>query len=243
MGNLVLGQNGTGTYNLSGGTLATAAITGQTNPATGYAGSAQLNLSGGTLKSTGFTTTVPIAAAGGASTINTTGGDIHIMSAINGAGGLVKTGTNSLYLIGNNNYSGGTTINGGTMAANGFGNGTVTINGGTLAAQGLMPGLLAQYYSGLSTFQHHPVALDKRGHAEQLLQFAAGGAHPDDHRESGQPQHSQHVHQRLRSRRLEHGQHSGPLLRRVRGECVGTVQLQRGGRQWRGRMGRWEPGH
>ncbi len=77
---------------------------------------------------------------------------------------LIKTGTGTLVLSGTNNtYSGGTTINGGTVRINNgtnLGAGTVTLNGGTLnvtPATTITPGLLGQYWSnqnpnGSSTF-------------------------------------------------------------------------------------------
>ena len=64
-------------------------------------------------------------------------GDVTINSTINGAGSLIKTGPGELSLSGSNTYTGGTTINGGTVSVVSnlpFGTGPVTVNsGGTLS--------------------------------------------------------------------------------------------------------------
>ncbi|WDG18193.1 phosphatase PAP2 family protein [Microbacterium sp. Clip185] len=55
---------------------------------------------------------------------------------ITGSGSLTKSGTGSLTLTGDNSFSGGTTINGGTLAAasgDALGTGSVSVAGGTLA--------------------------------------------------------------------------------------------------------------
>jgi fibronectin-binding autotransporter adhesin len=73
----------------------------------------------------------------GGGTIDTNTHDITISQAIGGAGGLTKSGAGTLLLSTNNSYSGGTTINGGTLriggnTALGNGSGGITFNGGTL---------------------------------------------------------------------------------------------------------------
>ncbi|MEH3148686.1 MAG: autotransporter-associated beta strand repeat-containing protein [Methylobacterium frigidaeris] len=77
------------------------------------------------------------AAKGGSHALDTWDNDIS------GAGGLVKMGTGSLILTGNNTYSGGTVVSGGTLSSLGSLAGAVTIlpgaaflNAGGLNAQG-----------------------------------------------------------------------------------------------------------
>lgn len=58
---------------------------------------------------------------------------------------LIKTGTGMLVLSGANTYSGGTTVNGGTLMVNtatgsGTGSGVVTLTGGTLSGTGIISG-------------------------------------------------------------------------------------------------------
>ena len=76
-----------------------------------------------------------ITVGTGGATIDTNGFDVLYSSGINGTGGFTKSGTGTLTLIGANNYTGQTTISGGTLKlGSGFGfgsigNGKVTNNG------------------------------------------------------------------------------------------------------------------
>ena len=80
-------------------------------------------------------------AGGGAINIADAASNITVSSAITGTGGLVKTGNGTLTLSAVNTFTGGTTVNGGTLALTTGGlvgtlGGTVTINtGGTLQSQ------------------------------------------------------------------------------------------------------------
>jgi autotransporter-associated beta strand protein len=82
---------------------------------------------------------VTVAAATGTLTFNT---------AISGSGGFIKDGAGTLRFITSNSFSGGVTLNSGTiniLLANGlgvFGTGTLTLNGGTLAHNGSLKEIL-----------------------------------------------------------------------------------------------------
>jgi len=147
-GQVVLGVDGAGTYNLNGGTLSTPML-GRGN------GVATFNLGGGTLKAAANTLNVdlPITLTGtgaGKGTVDTNGNDITFTGALGGSGGLAKAGTGSLSVLGSNsNYSGGTDINGGNIVSSGTSLGTGTVNiasGASLTMQGVQQGLLAKFY-------------------------------------------------------------------------------------------------
>lgn len=125
-----------GTFNFNGGTLTTTDIFA--NPYATEATTAKFIVHGGTLVVaatatqthldgfiSGFQGTtnnhVEISGAGlvidtGSIDIENTNGAATISSALRGAGALTKTGANTLVLTGANTYTGGTIINGGTLA-------------------------------------------------------------------------------------------------------------------------------
>ncbi|WP_304441715.1 S-layer family protein [Limnohabitans sp. G3-2] len=82
------------------------------------------------------------------------GGDIAVSGVVRGASALTKTGSNTLTLSGNNNYSGATTVSEGTLAishASGLGataGGTTVASGATLDLRGVTVGAEALTLSG-----------------------------------------------------------------------------------------------
>ena len=114
------GGNGNGTVNLNGGTLLTNFIYWNTG------GGAQLNLNGGTFKAMSsqaeifqnFTTANTELQAGGA-VIDSNGNGVATNVALDGVGGLWKTGTGSLTLTAANTYTGNTTVELGNLILTG----------------------------------------------------------------------------------------------------------------------------
>jgi T5SS/PEP-CTERM-associated repeat protein/autotransporter-associated beta strand protein len=107
-------------------------------------GNYTFTMAGGTLLGATNVTVNATLAPGTNSTINTNGGNsTWTAGVIGGSGGLIKAGAGMLTMSGNNSYTGGTTILGGTLfistvgAATALGNGPLEVAaGGTLAGSG-----------------------------------------------------------------------------------------------------------
>jgi autotransporter-associated beta strand protein/T5SS/PEP-CTERM-associated repeat protein len=132
---LVGRDNGTGTFNLDGGTVTTKKIEGGT-------GSATVNFNGGILKAResqgAFITNLDVAnVQAGGITIDSNGFDLGISQTLSGTGGLTKIGSGVLEFSGTATYTGDTTVAAGTLR---LANGTalassriVPLSGGTVA--------------------------------------------------------------------------------------------------------------
>ena len=88
-------------------------------------------------RTSGYTIQSNTLTLNGTTPTITTASDVSatINSTISGVNGLVKTGAGTLTLNAANNYSGGTTLNGGTLNPNNsaaLGSGTLTLSGGSL---------------------------------------------------------------------------------------------------------------
>jgi autotransporter-associated beta strand protein len=81
-----------------------------------------------------------------ATTVGVDAGRLSVGGAVGGSFALTKAGAGTLNLLGANSYTGGTTVNGGTLLVNntaagsGTGSGAVTVNGGTLGGAGTISG-------------------------------------------------------------------------------------------------------
>jgi fibronectin-binding autotransporter adhesin len=104
-------SNYTGGTTLAGGTLAMTQDSSLGNPSGGLTiGAATLEISGNIASGRNINLTIPGAA------IQVDASQIYNnYGTISGSGGLLKTGSGSLYLAGNNVYSGGTTIAAGVL--------------------------------------------------------------------------------------------------------------------------------
>jgi autotransporter-associated beta strand protein len=116
----------------------------------------QLTLNGGTLQVTSNVVLgglpVTLAAGGGTIDANTNASSLFLAQPISGPGGLTKIGAGALILQGINTYSGGTTVNAGTLqllsgsALNAAG--ALMVNGGTFDMSAFGTGLTVGPLSG-----------------------------------------------------------------------------------------------
>jgi len=130
---------GSGEVHLDGGTLIAEKVV-ETS------GTSTFNFNGGTLQASAseasFMTGLDTAnVEGGGAIIDTDGNDITIAQALldgGGGGGLTKNSTGTLTLSGPSTYTGGTTINAGTVSVshdNALGTGSVTVDNGDTSAK------------------------------------------------------------------------------------------------------------
>ena len=152
---------------------------------------AKLRLNDGTIGSRGRLNVVAPTELAGTGRVNVdAGAEGTISGSISGAGVLEKTGGGQLVLTGQNSYTGGTTVSGGTLSINGAvlgaalvadggtlgGNGligAVTVNSGGLLAPGNSIGTLT--VSGDVTFNSgsiYGVEVDAQGNSDRLAASA-----------------------------------------------------------------------
>ena len=142
---LVGRDNGTGTFNLDGGTVTTKKIEGGT-------GNATVNFNGGILKAResqgAFITNLDVAnvQAGGV-IIDSNGFDLGISQTLAGAGGLTKAGAGRLTLSASNAYAGTTTVTAGSLFIDGTqASGAVQVDAGaTLGGSGAIGGAVTMF--------------------------------------------------------------------------------------------------
>ena len=154
VGTGTLTLSGANTYSggttINGGTLAVSADNNLGD------GAGALAFGGGTLQFlSDFTTNRAVALNAAGGTFDTNGNSATVAGTIGGTGGLTKIGAGTLTLTGNNSYSGGTTINGGTLAV-------AADNNLGAAASGLaFGGAALQFLAGFTT--NRAIALNAGG--------------------------------------------------------------------------------
>jgi len=149
-GTLYLANEGNGTLNINTGGLvsATALVNGN--------GTSKLNFDGGTLRMvapSSFSTPIDLLAGGATIDLPNSSNTIGLTGAINGTGGLTKTGAGRLRLSGANKYTGQTTISGGALLVLSGGAGLPTnsflsLDGGVFAASGTFTRSIASSGAG-----------------------------------------------------------------------------------------------
>lgn len=152
---LRLGQSGSATVNLNGGTLITKAV------GAGGTSASAVNLNGGLLKAASPASPwwpnlagVTAWVKSGGAWIDDGGFDVTVQQPLldgTGGGGLRKSGNGSLTLTATNTYTGPTVISNGTLVVNGRfdGPGAVTVKaGGTLTGTGAVAGPVTIENSG-----------------------------------------------------------------------------------------------
>ncbi len=110
-------DNGTGTFNLNGGTITTKKIEGGN-------GSATVNFNGGIVKAkqdeSNFITNLDTAnLQGGGAVINSDGYQLATSQVFTGTGGITKNGAGTLTLSSTSSFTGATTVAGGTLVISG----------------------------------------------------------------------------------------------------------------------------
>jgi autotransporter-associated beta strand protein len=131
----------------SSGSLEFASLAANNGSANTFANAISLGGQSGTFNNTGSGKVVlsgPIASNGGLLVF--TGGSFDVLGGISEAGSLIKEGTGTLTLSGNNSYTGATTVTAGQLTVNGDSSGSVhTVeSGAVLGGSGTVGALVVQ---------------------------------------------------------------------------------------------------